>query len=302
MILRWTIAGVLALAVQATAQTSTTTVKGEGKSSISVPKSKKKFGEIEGITDPEVRAEAGSRSRYSIKGTLSYSGAPVGEPLSENLPNPDDSPGTFKTSLSGTISARYRLDKNSSLGLGTGIKTIAPFHGAERTDLTDPRLSYTSVYKAYGIQSVTSASVLAVTNPDYTEIGEVAGLTFYQSGKYRVGSWTYGLSLSFSNYYYDRAYESSDGNAANYFLSLSPSLSYRVSDKVKIKTSVKRGIRNLRKAHDLGAWDNRTVSGKLGVGIGITKDIYINPYLYYYPEEFSWKSTSLSFSTVFSIL
>ncbi|MCB0421671.1 MAG: hypothetical protein KDD61_11790 [Bdellovibrionales bacterium] len=298
----------LALSVQmASAANSTTNMNldpDQSSSSIKMPRAKsKKYDELNEITDAELRAKAGSRSKYSISGELSYYGSEISDPFREDTPNPDNNPGLHKTSMNGSLFGRYRIDKQATLGFGTGVSMLTPFHGVERFDMKDPRISYDVIYKTQsGIQAVTSTSLTYVTNPDYVEIGEIAGIGFYQAAKYRVGRWTWGASLSASAYYYDRGYQKSDGNAANYFLTLSPSFNYKFNDNVRFKTSFSRGIRNLRKANDWGAWDNRAATGKVGLGISVSKDVYLNPYLYFYPESFSWENTSLSFSTIFSIL
>ena len=144
---------------------------------------KAKYGEVIGITDAELRARAGSRSKYSLNATLSYLGAPLASPLDEDLPNPDNEPSVHKTSLGGSIAARYRLSDKSSLGFGSGINVLTPFHGAERVDVKDPYLAYDRLYKIGSVQALTSISTVYVTNPDYLEIGEVVGFGLYQSQK-----------------------------------------------------------------------------------------------------------------------
>jgi hypothetical protein len=41
---------------------------------------------------------------------------------------------------------------------------------------------------------------------------------------------------------------------------------------------------------------------QLGVGYAITKVIYVNPYFQFYPTQFTWNTTTVNLSTVFSLL
>ena len=265
--------------------------------------STKKFKEVKGITDAELRAQAGSRSRYSLNASLSYLGAPLEDAFGEDLPNPDNSLGDHKTVLSGSMAARYRLDKSASLGFGTGINVLTPFHGAERVDVRDPYLSHTKLYRLGYFQALTDIKATYITNPRYVDVGEFAGLSLYQSQKINLegGRWSVGFAFAFSAYAYNRSYDSKDGNASNYNASLHPKVTYKIADNLALKSSLSLGVRSARKYGDWGTVDEKTLTQKLGLGYAYTKDIFLNPYLYLYPAEFTWAETSLSFNAIFSV-
>src|SRR5690606_16490271 len=70
------------------------------------------------ITNKKLRAELGSKSKWSIKTAFSYSGASVERPMAQIRPNyraGADVPGL--TSISGSIGIKYALSVRDSLSL-----------------------------------------------------------------------------------------------------------------------------------------------------------------------------------------
>src|SRR5690349_1930474 len=63
----------------------------------------KKFDEDTRINDLQLRAEAGSLSRYSGSFSFSYAGPSVTDMTDTNIPNPDGRNGDFRTNLGGTV-------------------------------------------------------------------------------------------------------------------------------------------------------------------------------------------------------
>ena len=59
----------------------------------------KKFTEDTRITDIELKAQAGSLSRFSLKFDLSYSGPPVDDLSDPEMPNPDGRIGNARAAI-----------------------------------------------------------------------------------------------------------------------------------------------------------------------------------------------------------
>lgn len=256
------------------------------------------------ITNPELRADQGTLARWSLSSSLSYSGSPVSQPLGKNQPNPDNSPIDTLVSLSGSLGARYTLDADDMIGLGTGIRLLAPFHGLERTEPSSPYIYYSHFSHHGAVQMSRGVSASAVTEKSYRDVGEFMSLAASTKLKYRLGKTP--LLLSFEGklswFLYNRRYNAkTDRNASNYYLSLYPGLDYRMTDKTTLKTSLSTNYANSRRASNWWNWEKKTVSQRLGVGVSITPTVYFYPYLNFYPQSFTWDTTTLSFSTTFSL-
>ena len=91
----------------------------------------KKFEESNTLTDPKLRADAGSLSSLSIRASLSYLGPTLGDLSSPEQPNPDGSVGNYSQAMKGSVSLRYRLSPDSTISAGTGVSLIKPFHAAD---------------------------------------------------------------------------------------------------------------------------------------------------------------------------
>lgn len=263
----------------------------------------KKFEDDKDITDSKLKADSGSRSQYSLKFSLSYFGPPVGDFSKQNQPNPDGSLGPSETSLGGSISGRYRFDSKSAISLGTGVSVLTPFHGAKRTDVKTPFISYDRNFRWSDLQARNSYGVSVTTIPEYRNVGQYGTLSYDNSLVYNLGTsgFAAGVDTSFSYFLYEREYIDKDGKASRYHLSFYPQVKYNFSDKMNVYTSVAMSFWNprFREQTDLL---NKKISGRLGMGVAVTRDIYFAPYLNFYPENLTANSTTFSFSTIFSIL
>ena len=66
-------------------------------------------------SDPKLRAENGSMSRYSLKGDLSYTGPSLGNLSAPNQPNIDGAVGNFAQTFGGSLSVRYRFNSDTAV-------------------------------------------------------------------------------------------------------------------------------------------------------------------------------------------
>lgn len=297
------IAVVTAVPMFSFAQTSTANVNTTTATTTGVV-GNKKFAEDKDITDSKLKADSGSLSKYSLKFSLSYFGPPIGDLENKNQPNPDGSIGNFATALSGSISGRYRFDSKSTMSLGTGVKVIAPFHGAERTDVSTPFVSYDRSSRLGDVQTRHSVGASIVTIPEYRDVGQVGTLNLDGSLVYNIGASGFAVGLDYgpSLFLYERDYEKSDRKASRYYIGVYPQIKYNVSDKLNVYTSLAIGYQNLRSIENEFELQNRTITGRLGMGWAFTRTIYFAPYLNFYPDDLRADNTTISFSTVFSIL
>lgn len=263
----------------------------------------KKFEDDKDITDSKLKADSGSLSRYSLKFALSYYGPPVGDLSNKNQPNPDNSIGVYATSLGGSISGRYRLDSKSAVSLGTGVSVLTPFHGAERTDVKTPFVSYDRNSRWGDLQARNSYGASVTTIPNYRDVGQYGTLSYDNSLIYNLGTsgFAAGVDTSVSYFLYEREYIKKDKAASRYALGFFPQIKYNFSDKVNVYTSIAMNFWNPRFREQTDVL-NKTLSARLGMGVALSRDVYFAPYLNFYPDRLTADTTTFSFSTVFSIL
>lgn len=263
-----------------------------------------KVEEISVLTDPKLRADDGSMSKYSIKFNVSYYGPTLGDLSAKDQPNPDGSVGMYATSLGGSISARYRISPTQALALGTGVKAIYPLHGIERFDVNNPYLSYDMSSRRGRLQMRNSPGVSYITVPNYKKIGEYGALNFGNSLVYDLedSRFAIGLESDFGYYLYDRPYERTDGKASRFSLSFAPNVKYRFNDRLNMNTSFSVNFWNPRSLSNEWALWNRSPTQRLGLGYAWSKVVYLSPYLYFYPNRITTDSVSMNLSAVFSLL
>ncbi len=274
----------------------------------------KKFGVDEKITDMELKAQGGSLSRYSLKFDLSYSGPPVGDLSDPEVPNPDNRPRVNRTSLGGSMGGRYRIDERSALNANTGLRWFSPYHqvsgqrvekpkGEKDYELSNPSMSYDRTYSWLGTQMRSSAGASVTTQEYYLDRAQMGSLGLSQSAKYyfQPSRWVASMLTNLDFYAYDRDFEFTDGRVSNYYISLIPGLEYKFMDNLHAVTSVAYSFANLRQDGSWWRWDDQQPTQRLGLGWGISRKVYFNPYLNFFTERPAIKTTSLSFRTVFSV-
>lgn len=290
----------LAIAANATTQTAT------AESTLKVPEvlKNKKFEDDKEITDSKLIADSGSLSRYSLKFSLSYFGPPVGDISNRNQPNPDGVVSSNATAIGGSISGRYRLDKRSAISAGTGLTLIAPFHGADRTDVRTPFISYDRNARVGDVQLRNSVGLSLTTAPEFRGPGQTSSLSYDNSAIYNFGSsgWAAGVDTGVNVYLFERGWERSDGRISSWTIGFYPQVKYNFSDKLNVYTSLAYNYWNPRSSSSQDYLLNRSLTGRLGMGVAFTRDIYFAPYLNYYPNDLRTENTTLSFATIFSIL
>lgn len=304
----------LVFSLNAVSQTTTAPKEGESRAKIGEVLGNKKFRPDDRITDLELKAQAGSLSRYSLKFDLSYSGPPVDNLSDPQMPNPDNRPRPNRTSLGGFMGLRYRMTSSDAMNLSTGLRWFAPYHqiagekvrksrGEKDYEIANPALSYDKTWSVLATQMRSSVKASYTTSDFYQERGQVASAGLSQSIKWIVlqSRWTLGALFDYDYYHFDRKYRSGDGRMSNYNVQFIPSLEFRILDNLNFRTSAAYLFSNLRMSDNWWGWDQSMISARAGFGWSISRDIYFSPYLQFFTDNPAIKTTSLSFSTVFSI-
>jgi hypothetical protein len=291
-------------AEEATSSSSSTTVPTAGAMSMSLP-GNSKYNDDHKITDAKLRADAGSLSKYSLKFNFSYYGPTLTDVSAKDQPNPDGTVGTYATAFAGNVGLRYRTSSDTSFSAGTGLKAIHPMHGMERMDVSTPYLNYDMTTRTEsGIQLRQSPGVSIVTLPEYTKVGETATINYDLSSIYNIelSHFAVGLDSSISYFFYNRPYDSNDGRSSRGTIQLYPTVKYNFSDKLNVNTSTTLAWFSPRYRSNETILLNKAVTQRLGVGYAFSRDVYVFPYVTIYPTRAALDTTTMNFSTTFSLL
>ena len=164
-------------------------------------------------------------------------------------------------------------------------------------------LSYDNTYPVGPTQMRSSVKGRLTTADFYLDRGQRGSLGFTQGLKYTVpeSRWILGVLGDVDLYVFDREYERRDGRVSNYYLMFIPSIEYKILDTLNFRTSVAYAFANQRLKGSWLKWEDQAPTARAGFGWAITRSIYFNPFLNFFAERPAVHTTSLSFSTVFSI-
>ncbi|MNL43829.1 hypothetical protein D3C87_1663610 [compost metagenome] len=143
------------------------------------------------------------------------------------------------------------------------------------------------------------------TIPDFKKTGQIGAVKYDNNLVYNIGAsgFAIGLDSSIDAYVFDRDYNSKDPyGTSRYSLGFFPQVKYNFSDKLNLTTSLAMSFWNSRAEDNMTDLITKRLSARTGLGWAIARDIYFSPFLNYYPQNFDWKTTTVSFATVFSVL
>lgn len=297
--------------------------KSEGQTTIKIEdtteKNKVKDGNIdEEVTNARMRAESGSKSKWSLSTSVAYSGGAISRPFGAERPNLAGTPGNeIKSAGKIGLDARYRWSKNHSITLGTQVGMQTPFQGdisAKDTQFNvyDPALGYKLVGKFGDLQTSGGVTYYRGTSQESKGINQtqavalsVTALKAWQNGL------TTGLSLSTAyNDFSDDPGQTKATRSAMYggdkrvewSLGLFPFAEYSFNDKYSFRTVF--GYFNWK--HLYG--DNNKyrllqtyVYQSVGVGISITRDIYLYPNIQFVPDNIRSDFTNVALSATVNV-
>lgn len=257
------------------------------------------------IRNKRLKTLDGSKSPFSGQFQLGYSGASIQKPWSDEVPNPGNEQPVPLATLSGNVSARYRIDPRTSVGIGTGLLVYAPFQRFERASVSDPYVDFGRSYKLGPIQGRGSASVSYYTNAQSrNDFGYRWGFgasneAFYE---FPFGLLT-GLSLqaNFNTF--------ADGNfpkgiadpQPELSFNVAPYLEYRLNDTLNLRSVT--GFQFYRFKGETGGFKltRIPVYQTVGLGIAATDSIFFYPYIRYFFAKLNTADTTFGFSAIINL-
>lgn len=263
------------------------------------------------ITNRRLRADMGSTSNWSVRTFWNYQGGSLEKPLVADRPNIDRGADNLTlANASGNVGVRYRMTKFESLNLSVGLNMTTPFHSSFKTNnqklqenfdknsqeltIQDPTLTYNKVASVWGFQVSTNASVSYITNAQLETLGyrNLASVST-QWMKDLGGGWTVGPGLQYLGYTFNSNYKG--GNLLDRSLVFFPAVEYSFNDKF-LWRAVYRVFTDRQNNDDSWTYKKRTDSISTGIGISITRDIFLYPNIQFIPEDIRSDRTNVAMS------
>jgi len=263
------------------------------------------------VTDIKLRVDSGKKSRYSSTFNMSYMAGSLAKPSAADRPNVGDGRRVSPVTLSGAVGVRYRKNTNESFYIATGVSRDRPFHtgtGKEEWELSTPRIMYNKTHAVDDLQVSSSFHTYIATRDFNKAIGEVGTLGYSLIAKNKIAQskLSGGVSLTFWYTFYDKDQDTPFFNVrkgimetlgdvqGEYGVGLSPAVQYQTTEKTYVYTSLSLFNYSHYRADDAFKMENSTMTQSLGMGVAITRDFFLSPYITFEPENASSDRTSVS--------
>ncbi|MDG0816608.1 hypothetical protein [Bdellovibrio svalbardensis] len=279
------------------------------------------------ITNARLRAQLGSKSRWSFKSDFGFNGGSVEKPFDAIRPNYRAGASVESLAvINGNVGVNYRVTEKDNLSFGTGITIMDPLHGNLAKPVIDPRkqsegetvsryqistpyLDWSRGYKAMGMQQVSGATYSHFTDSDSADLKSFGNLSLSQTFLADFGNSNFSggvnVSLDYTFYNGDAKAEytpylqSGAIMRDDYGVGLFPFAEYSISDKYSLRTV----FGYFQFVHYKNEYNNpqdlkqREPYQSVGVGISITRDIYLYPNVQFTPKDIRADRTNVALST-----
>ncbi|MEN0059250.1 MAG: hypothetical protein AAGB31_10490, partial [Bdellovibrio sp.] len=256
-----------------------------------------------------------SKSQWSFKSSLGYNGGSLQRPFDTIRPNYRASATMESLStLSGTVGVNYRISKGGNLSFGTGIKIMDPLHGDVTKDFEDPRanrqgakvrrnqvstpyLDYSQGYRALGMQMISSITYSHYTEEDSTDYYNLLGnVSLSQTVLADLGSsnWQGGVSLSYDKEIVKGSFSVPGDMRYDYGIGLFPFAEYSFNDTFSFRTVF--GYFQFAQYEEQGELIQLEPYQSVGIGISVTRDIYVYPNIQFTPKDIRDDRTNVAVS------
>jgi hypothetical protein len=252
------------------------------------------------ITNSKIRAELGSKSKWSVRNTLTYQGGTMKTPLNED--RPDYRSASLDTTnfvyFTGEFAAKYGLMNGDSLNLGVGVTIKKPFNRTldEATsrnsnfDISTPFIEYNKAYKIGSVQMVSAGKFYYATERnDVDVVGKFGVIRLTQTFLQEIGTrLTGGLQFIADTNMYKNSdsvyrFKGSEIPRNNSIVGAFPYVEYAFNDRYAFRTIF--GYFQFKNTLADYTYYQLEPYQSVGVGISLTRDIYLYPNLQFAPKD-----------------
>lgn len=263
------------------------------------------------ITNAKMRAESGSKSKFSGSLTATYNGGSLETPGSATRPNLNQEVNPPRVFAGADLAVRYRMDKNNSFVLGVGASLQQPFHDAQYGDISNPYAGYNHVTKLGQVQSVSNIKLGGTTNNDEYKVGNRAFTDVAQTFMWAVGGSKLSVGIAFNGTYTlinrskddvvtirkasgDNETVAAGKRQRDYTLAAYPVIEYAFTDKVQFRTVFRPWIYDHSVLNEGFTFAKRDWTQSVGLGFAVTRDVYLYPNFQWNVED--WRGAGYSFA------
>lgn len=263
------------------------------------------------ITNRRLRADSGSLSKWSVSMFFDYKGGSLEKPTAPERPNiVNGADALTLQSLTGEVGVRYRLTPRDSVTVSTGLFMTTPFHSSIDTDnpalqknfdenhqklnISDPSIKYVHLAKVFNVQSVSLVKPLLITNNQQYELGYRASVLLSQTFMKDVGKsgFSYGVGLQSLIY----TFHNNNQNLSSSVSGIYPAAEYVINDTYNLRTVFGWQVYEQFRYQDSGTFTKRKVYQSVGVGISVTRDIFLYPNIQFIPSDIRSDRTNIAIS------
>lgn len=278
------------------------------------------------ITNAKMRADFGSRSRWSVKMAFEYTGSTIERPLDEIRPNYRRGlSGDELATLSGTVGARVALSPRDSLSMGTGVSMLTPLSGTrgtfedprygiemKRYQVSTPYLSYSRAYRAQtalgGLQMISAGTYYRMTSSDAVDgMGQTGAVSLMQTvaNEFGTSGWTGGAQLMLYKFIYEGdvapEYARVGVRQIDFVYLIAPFAEYALNDRVSFRTIFGWFSNSQVRGTTDGTVRSETPYQSVGLGISVTRDIYLYPNVQFLPLDVRADRTNVALSSTINL-
>ncbi len=259
------------------------------------------------VTDPEIRSDMGSMSKWSLSSNISYDGSTLDDILGDTRPNANVPSRPYSTYMSGSLKGRYRIDKMSSITAGTGFSVEKPFQDeAGELEFQNPNISYGLVHKnGPWLGSFFSSLDIYTTDYDTNRRQRKFRMNVGYTIKYKNianSNFTVGMMFYGAKYFFNRDYQEGDySKNTDLYMKVKPKLQYRISKMFSLSTEISFPVAVYRQDVAHMTFHSSSIYQKIGLGTSFTPEVYLYTYLNLYPENYRFDNTYYGLSLTMSL-
>lgn len=271
------------------------------------------------ITNPKLRAESGSKSRFSGSVSMIFKGGALSRPFGADRPNLAGLPeNQVDTSLDAGLKMRYRSNKHNSFTMGVGLGIRTPLQGdvnsrTNQVNIGDPILGYNLTWAGWGVQNSANLYGSYGTSKESVRMDQFASLAADYNAVKSFGRLQVGLTSSvYQNFYENKPGENpetrnAEGSArldsrTSLAIAVNPNAEYMLTDRIALRTSM--GL--FRWQHLYGDPNNWSLIRtkqymSLGVGWAVTRDVYLYPNVQFLARDIRSDYTNVGLNATLNV-
>lgn len=268
------------------------------------------------ITNRKMRAEAGSKSKFSLASSLEYSAGSLEKPISSTRPNIRGATGTTDVSrLGGSVGMKYALSSTEAVRLSIGLRWITPFmdmpdgYNGSRFDADNPVLNYQKIFRWLGgVQTVLQTGPTIYTASNLRDNGFLLNWNLALNNAYELGKSGFSVGMltqgGFSQFSRDeRDGRSLRGIQSDYYFGAYPFLEYVINDTFNVRTISGLFVyEHLRNEPSAFTFLKNKVYQSVGLGVSITRDVFLYPNIQFIPGDIRAENTNVALAANINVL